>query len=106
MAGRLFLAAASLALVTACSSTGSDVSDVPSPVQTGDGDTSPQRNLLLSDLSYGSPGQGRAINETFELAETCDRLGYSRYWLAEHHNAGSLACASPEVPEKPKRLAF
>ena len=38
-----------------------------------------------------------AINETFELAETTDRLGYSRYWLAEHHNAGSLACASPEV---------
>ena len=38
-----------------------------------------------------------AINETFELAQTCDRLGYSRYWLAEHHNAGSLACASPEV---------
>ncbi len=38
-----------------------------------------------------------AISETFELAETCDRLGYTRYWLAEHHNAGSLACASPEV---------
>lgn len=74
MAGRLFLAAASLALVTACSSTGSDVSDVPSPVQTGDGDTSPQRNLLLSDLSYGSPGQGRAINETFDLSVTTFRV--------------------------------
>lgn len=38
-----------------------------------------------------------AIAETFELAQHADRLGYSRYWLAEHHNAGSLACASPEV---------
>ncbi|MYF81251.1 MAG: LLM class flavin-dependent oxidoreductase, partial [Chloroflexi bacterium] len=38
-----------------------------------------------------------AISETFELAETVDRLGYSRYWLAEHHNAGSLACSSPEI---------
>ncbi|HLZ68420.1 MAG TPA: LLM class flavin-dependent oxidoreductase [Dehalococcoidia bacterium] len=38
-----------------------------------------------------------AINETLRLAEVCDRLGYRRYWLAEHHNSGGLACASPEV---------
>lgn len=38
-----------------------------------------------------------AIGETFRLAERADQLGYGRYWLAEHHNAGSLACASPEV---------
>ena len=25
-----------------------------------------------------------AIHETLELAELCDRLGYHRYWLAEH----------------------
>ena len=31
---------------------------------------------------------GQAISETFQLAEACDRLGYTRYWLAEHHNAG------------------
>ena len=40
---------------------------------------------------------GQAISETFQLAEACDRLGYTRYWLAEHHNAGSLACSSPEI---------
>ena len=40
---------------------------------------------------------GQAITETFQLAEACDRLGYTRYWLAEHHNATSLACSSPEI---------
>ena len=39
----------------------------------------------------------QALHETFELAGLVDRLGFHRYWLAEHHNSGSLACASPEV---------
>ena len=26
-----------------------------------------------------------AIHETLELAALADRLGYRRYWLAEHH---------------------
>src|SRR2546428_299598 len=38
-----------------------------------------------------------AIHETLELAELCDRLGYHRYWLAEHHSTAGLACSSPEV---------
>ncbi|MBE0609910.1 MAG: LLM class flavin-dependent oxidoreductase, partial [Dehalococcoidia bacterium] len=37
----------------------------------------------------GTPAEG--IRETLELAELCDRLGYHRYWLAEHHSTGSLA---------------
>jgi luciferase family oxidoreductase group 1 len=39
----------------------------------------------------------QAIAETIELARHADRLGYHRYWLAEHHNSSSLACASPEI---------
>ncbi len=38
-----------------------------------------------------------AIRETVALAQACDRFGYSRYWLAEHHSSGGLASASPEV---------
>lgn len=38
-----------------------------------------------------------AIRETLALAEAADRLGYARYWLAEHHSAEGLASASPEV---------
>ena len=45
--------------------------------------------------SGGTPAQ--AIRETLELAEACDRLGYHRYWLAEHHSSGGLAGTAPEV---------
>jgi luciferase family oxidoreductase group 1 len=38
-----------------------------------------------------------AIHETLELAQLCDRLGYHRYWLAEHHSTPGLAGPSPEV---------
>ena len=38
-----------------------------------------------------------AIHETLELAQICERLGYSRYWLAEHHSSKGLAGTSPEV---------
>lgn len=71
MAGRFLLASAALALVAACSSTGGDFTETPTPVPDPvSGQTGPQRNLLLSDMSYGSPGRGRAINETFDLQVT------------------------------------
>jgi len=43
----------------------------------------------------GTPAQG--VQETLELAALCDRLGYHRYWLSEHHGTGSLASATPEI---------
>src|SRR5207245_1869956 len=42
-----------------------------------------------------------AIHETLELAELCDRLGYHRYWLAEHHSTPGLAGPSPAMPTGP-----
>lgn len=38
-----------------------------------------------------------AIREAVKLARAADRMGYRRYWLAEHHNSESLACAAPEA---------
>lgn len=38
-----------------------------------------------------------AVHETLQLAEIVDRLGYHRYWLAEHHSSAALAGASPEI---------
>ena len=38
-----------------------------------------------------------AIQETLDLASLCDALGYSRYWVAEHHASDALAGCSPEV---------
>ncbi len=43
----------------------------------------------------GTPAQ--AIAESIELAQFCERLGYHRYWLAEHHNSDGLAGAAPEI---------
>lgn len=38
-----------------------------------------------------------AIAATLELARLADRLGYHRYWLAEHHGLLSLADPCPEI---------
>ena len=40
---------------------------------------------------------GQAIAETIELARLADRLGYRRYWLAEHHSSGAFAGTAPEI---------
>jgi luciferase family oxidoreductase group 1 len=45
--------------------------------------------------SGGTPSD--AIHETLELAQVTERLGYHRYWLAEHHSTPGLAGSCPEV---------
>jgi luciferase family oxidoreductase group 1 len=40
---------------------------------------------------------GDALRETLGLAQLADRLGYERYWVAEHHSSGGLASATPEI---------
>ncbi|HZP45189.1 MAG TPA: LLM class flavin-dependent oxidoreductase [Candidatus Binataceae bacterium] len=38
-----------------------------------------------------------ALRNTLELARLADRLGYTRYWIAEHHAIPALASPAPEV---------
>ncbi|MDO9373006.1 MAG: LLM class flavin-dependent oxidoreductase [Ferruginibacter sp.] len=38
-----------------------------------------------------------AIRETIETAKLGEALGYSRFWISEHHNAASIAGSTPEV---------
>lgn len=52
--------------------------------------------LDQSPISQGSTAAD-AVRETVALAQEADRLGYRRYWLAEHHNTASLAGTAPEV---------
>jgi luciferase family oxidoreductase group 1 len=51
--------------------------------------------LDQSPVPEGSTGPD-ALRNTLDLAQLADRLGYERYWLAEHHGL-SLAGPSPEV---------
>ena len=62
------------------------------------GETSPLR-LGVLDQSPVREGQSPAdaIRETLDLAQAADRLGYHRYWLAEHHSTPGLADAAPEI---------
>ena len=39
----------------------------------------------------------RALRNTIDLAQHCDRLGYERYWIAEHHGMEVIATSVPEV---------
>lgn len=61
----------------------------------------PGQPLTLSILDQCPVPEGstptEALGASLELATTAERLGYHRYWVAEHHNTASLASASPEV---------
>ena len=55
--------------------------------------------LSILDLSIVPPSGNRheALKNTLELAQQADRMGYSRFWVAEHHAAGTGAGRTPEV---------
>lgn len=46
-------------------------------------------------LAGGTPGQ--ALAHTLTLARHADRLGFTRYWLAEHHGMRGIASAATAV---------
>jgi len=39
----------------------------------------------------------QTLQESVQLAKLADELGYTRYWISEHHNFTSIAAAAPEV---------
>lgn len=57
--------------------------------------------LRLSVLDQTPVSEGstsaQALRNSIELAELAERLGYHRYWVAEHHGGGLVAGPSPEV---------
>lgn len=52
--------------------------------------------LDLSPVAAGST-EADALRETIEIARDAERLGYARFWLAEHHGGAMVASSSPEV---------
>ncbi|MBV8896692.1 MAG: LLM class flavin-dependent oxidoreductase, partial [Acidobacteriaceae bacterium] len=55
--------------------------------------------LSVLDLVTMRPGEdpGAAIRRSAEAAQHVERLGYKRFWLAEHHSIAGLACSATAV---------
>jgi luciferase family oxidoreductase group 1 len=60
--------------------------------------------LDQTPIAEGSTA-AQALSNTLDLARAADRLGYHRYWLAEHHASPGLAGAAPEALIGPVALA-
>ena len=52
--------------------------------------------LDLSPVTTGTP-PSQALRNTLDLAELADRLGFTRYWVAEHHNLPAIASSAPDL---------
>jgi luciferase family oxidoreductase group 1 len=59
----------------------------------------PQVKLSVLDLApvvLGSSAS-EALANSLDLVRACERLGFERYWVAEHHNMPGIASSSPPV---------
>ena len=52
--------------------------------------------LDLSPIVEGG-NAGQSLRNTLDLAQHAERLGYRRYWVAEHHNMPGIASAATSV---------
>ncbi|MEH7120017.1 LLM class flavin-dependent oxidoreductase [Neobacillus vireti] len=55
--------------------------------------------LSVLDQSVICKGESAstALQKTVQLAQKTEALGYTRFWVAEHHNTNGMAGSSPEV---------
>jgi luciferase family oxidoreductase group 1 len=56
-------------------------------------------NLSILDQTPVRRGSNavESLQESIQLVKFADEAGYNRYWISEHHNIGTLACAAPEI---------
>ncbi|OLR91461.1 LLM class flavin-dependent oxidoreductase [Actinokineospora bangkokensis] len=52
--------------------------------------------LDLAPVASGAT-ETEALRNSLDLARTTERLGYHRYWVAEHHNMPGIASSAPAV---------
>jgi len=53
--------------------------------------------VLDQSVSLAGSSEDAAIRDTLSLAEHCERLGYSRFWLSEHHGLPTIVGSAPEI---------
>ncbi|WNB86279.1 LLM class flavin-dependent oxidoreductase [Cellulomonas sp. ATA003] len=68
----------------------------PAPSDPSERTRVPLSVLDLSTVSDDATSRD-ALLATTELARAADRLGYDRFWVAEHHNMPAVASTSPAV---------
>lgn len=59
------------------------------------------KHTAYSILDLAIISKGSTLKETFDnslqLAKTVDKLGYKRYWLAEHHNSDAIGSSATSI---------
>ncbi len=58
--------------------------------------TIPASILDVSPVVSGS-NSSQALRNSIDLARFADARGFTRYWLAEHHNSGGIASTTPDI---------
>ena len=54
-------------------------------------------SVLDQSVSLAGSSEDAAIRDTLQLAVDCERLGYSRFWVSEHHGLPTIVGSAPEI---------
>ena len=54
-------------------------------------------SVLDQSVSLAGSSEDAAIRDTVSLAEHCEPLGYSRFWVSEHHGLPTIIGSAPEI---------
>jgi len=54
-------------------------------------------SVLDQSLTRSADQAPIALQETIEMAQWCEQLGYKRFWVSEHHAFSAVAGSAPEV---------
>lgn len=54
-------------------------------------------SVLDQSIAIAGRPQAQAIRDTVAMAQACERLGYERFWVSEHHNNQTIVGTAPEI---------
>jgi luciferase family oxidoreductase group 1 len=54
-------------------------------------------SVLDQSVSLDGSSEDAAIRDTLSLAVDCEQLGYSRFWVSEHHGLPTIVGSAPEI---------